>query len=126
MPKPTQFDNFSINVVGEGVDMLKKILSVYEGVAAYGYVKSKDNDKLVICGSPAHEVIEFVSVVSASDLAETLHQWLMTTAKYPHQPDIDGDCHKGFRLFNNNWGSVEGFRNCGIFAIAPEWTLYGK
>lgn len=50
--------------------------------------------------------------------------WL-AQASYGQKPDIDGDCKKGWRIFNEAWGHVG--RDCYAFvAVRPTWALYGK
>jgi hypothetical protein len=50
--------------------------------------------------------------------------WLQGT-EFPPEPDIDGSCSKGWRVFNEAWGHVAG-NHYAIVAIQPEWAMHGK
>lgn len=51
--------------------------------------------------------------------------WLKT-AEYPEEPDMDGDCKEGFRIYNGDfWGHIEDSW-VGICVIEPHWIMYGK
>ena len=50
--------------------------------------------------------------------------WL-DSVKRGKQPDHDGHNSKGFRLYNEAWGHVDGHYQAFI-AVAPAWAMYGK
>ena len=51
--------------------------------------------------------------------------WLEDEAKYPIQPGHDGSSERGFRIFNEECGHVDG-SPYGFMAIEPAWAEYGK
>lgn len=54
-----------------------------------------------------------------------LWAWL-ATAKYPKEPDHDGDNSKGFIVSTGDfWGHVEG-SHYAFLAVYPDWQMYGK
>lgn len=50
--------------------------------------------------------------------------WL-NSAEFGDEPDIDGSCGKGWRVFNEAWGHVLG-DYAAFVAIQPAWAMYGK
>ncbi len=50
--------------------------------------------------------------------------WL-ESAVYGPQPDHDGSNHKGWRVYNEAWGHIDGEWRA-FAAIQPEWMMYGK
>ena len=50
--------------------------------------------------------------------------WLKVVGR-GQKPDHDGDTGQGFRLYNEDWGHVDG-RYQAFIAIAPAWAIYGK
>lgn len=54
-----------------------------------------------------------------------LWNWLQQ-ARYPEQPDHDGDNEKGFYISNGDfWGHVDG-RWDTILEVLTDWQMYGK
>lgn len=52
--------------------------------------------------------------------------WLKDV-KYPQKPDIDGDCGKGWLVYNDEpWGHVEPHGSPAFAAIEPYWLMCGK
>lgn len=57
--------------------------------------------------------------------ADIAWHWLTTEAKYPEEPDTDGDCRPGWRVFTE----IEGYQDawhCPILCVAPAWIIYRK
>lgn len=57
-------------------------------------------------------------------LGKFLKGWLKQ-CQYPPQPDHDGHNERGFRIYNNEWGHVDGMYQA-FLAIEPAWAMYGK
>ena len=58
-------------------------------------------------------------------LAFLIEGWLQAKACYGKEPEHDGDNGRGFRLYNEGWGHVDG--NWQAFmAVSPAWAMYGK
>lgn len=62
--------------------------------------------------------------LDAEGAADFARRWL-AEADYGKQPDHDGDNGRGWRLYVEGWGHVDGHRNA-IIAISPAWAMYGK
>jgi hypothetical protein len=63
-------------------------------------------------------------VMDGQGAADFAWRWL-EQAKYPKEPDHDGNNHKGWRLYNESYGHVD--QDCyGVIAVAPSWAEYGK
>jgi len=56
--------------------------------------------------------------------AEFIRGWLLST-DYGREPDHDGDNGKGWRIFTEGWGHVNG---CvyAIVGVQPVWAMYCK
>lgn len=71
----------------------------------------------------AHSLPFAIDAAMATDLAIG---WIEKTAEYPiDDMDCDGSTDKGWRVWNEKWGRVNG-SHYGVFAISPEWVYYGK
>jgi len=59
--------------------------------------------------------------IAAADWAE---RWL-AEQDYGPEPDHDGSNSKGWRVYNEDWGHVDG---CGysFCAVQPDWAMHGK
>lgn len=61
----------------------------------------------------------------AEDLAMFVEGWLSEQV-YPPEPDLDGSCSKGFRIYNERYGRVGGCGDYSFIAIQPEWAEHHK
>lgn len=68
--------------------------------------------------------IPFPAPLTAEQAVETVKSWL-NTADYGNQPDHDGDNGRGWRIYNESWGHVDGMWQAFV-AIEPAWLMYGK
>lgn len=59
--------------------------------------------------------------IGAADFAK---RWL-AEQEYGREPDHDGDNGKGWRVYNESWGHVDGDWSAFI-AVSPSWATYGK
>lgn len=62
--------------------------------------------------------------LDAIGCADFARRWL-AEAEYGGEPDHDGDNKKGWLIYNERYGQVDGDYGA-IIAIAPVWTEYGK
>ncbi len=62
--------------------------------------------------------------LDADGAADFAQRWL-AEQDYGRQPDHDGDNGKGWRLYCEGWGHVDGQWQAFV-AVAPSWTMYGK
>lgn len=63
--------------------------------------------------------------LTKDNVADFVQGWLDNSADYGEEPDIDGSCGKGFRVFTEQWGHVAG-SHYSIVAVQPNWSMYGK
>lgn len=63
--------------------------------------------------------------LNKDNATDFIYEWIHNI-EFPDEPDIDGDCKPGFRIFTNCWGHVPGYSSNGIVLIRPEWAMYGK
>lgn len=73
---------------------------------------------------PEDGKVAFPFKMDADGAADFARRWLSQT-EYGHEPDHDGDNGKGWRLYNEGWGHIDG-DNYGVIAVAPVWAMYGK
>lgn len=64
------------------------------------------------------DATKFLYPMGIDDVTVFVDGWLKQV-EYPAEPDIDGDCHRGWRVYN-------GEQIGALVAIAPHWALYGK
>ncbi len=62
-----------------------------------------------------------LDAVGAADFAR---RWL-AEEDFGNEPDHDGDNGKGWRIYNEGWGHVDGDWSAFV-AVAPAWAMYGK
>lgn len=62
--------------------------------------------------------------ISLEDMQRFIYRWL-ENVEYGIEPDIDGDCEPGYRLFTDCWGEAGGFNN-GVISVQPVWAMLGK
>lgn len=75
---------------------------------------------------PSILIHPFPSVIkTAEKLATIVEDWL-EHIKYGRQPDIDGSCSKGFRIYNEQWSYIHGCSDYSFIAIKPEWAIHHK
>ena len=115
-------DNFRIDITSEGDESLKKVLGLFRYKQVAGY-SIKDN-KLVLYWTKSSKATMFPFMMNLDEIAVFVLGWLRS-ASYGQKPDIDGDCGKGWRIYNEDWGRVDGDWEA-FCAIEPVWALYGK
>ena len=88
---------------------------------------SSDVDHLVFYSRQPTDVEGFVRLpcrMPARLMASLVAVWI-ADAKFPPEPDQDGSNVKGFRLYNEQWGFVDGCHEA-FLAVAPAWCMFGK
>ena len=63
-------------------------------------------------------------ITDAQGLTYFVEKWL-EQVEYPSEPDHDGSNGKGWRLYNEASGRVDGDHSA-VLAVSPEWATYGK
>jgi hypothetical protein len=127
-----KFDNVIFNVNGVGEEDLKKILCyVFDGHPCYGYSVNKKKGLILHCYPSSNNVTPFPSSLGAEYLIGIVMSWLKSSeAKeipcegFDANAEHDGDNILGWRVYTEEWGSVDGIHNC--VAVKPAWLWYGK
>ena len=121
-------DDFPIlNVSGSYIERLVTVLEL----APYQYARAyfASDEKLVFFWSaeqlPPHAHL-LPGKANAELMASLVKSWLNETAKYPEEPNHDGSNTKGWRVYCDSWGMVEGFGHYSFVAIVPHWIMHGK
>ena len=123
-------DNYRFDITAR--DRLKEWIECCLAGKHYGIVGwSKHDDKkgkrLIFYWSDPNGVAEYhplPSKVNAEEVSVLAESWL-ESVDYDPEPDIDGHSKKGFRIFNEDWGHVDGYWEA-LLAISPVWAMYGK
>ena len=123
-------DNFHIDVTAEKEETFKLAMriafSVQDTATHFAIIKGNKEGTKRLClfwdeGRDRQPLPYEMTVEKAIRFA---WDWL-STVEYPPQPDHDGDNHKGFRVYNEEWGHVDD-DSAGIVAVDPAWAMYGK
>jgi hypothetical protein len=123
-------DNFQFDMTSEGNEQLRKALALFQradGVTGYRVddsgVKS-DRHRLILYWTKSTRSTQLPYPMKHAQTAEFVLGWL-AQADYGRQPDHDGDNGKGWRVYNESWGHVDGEWQAFV-AIEPVWAMYGK
>jgi len=116
-------DNPILNVSGRGLERLQTVLRLTEHSKARGYVTTEN--KIVFFWCDHKEMIPFPAETPTEDCARIAINWL-DGVKYHNEPDIDGDCERGWRCFTEGWGHIKPYGYPAFIAVEPYWLMYGK
>lgn len=134
-------DNFSINLTAESKETLLEVLKIVfkhncpSGKAKFWTEKKIETNPewigtdinrnvLILLWHEEKGSVKLPSPIDAAGSCELAWNWLMEQ-DYGPEPDQDGDNEKGFRVYCNHWGHVEGY-HYAIIGIVPAWAMYGK
>lgn len=70
------------------------------------------------------DFVKFPFKMNSDLCAEFVDSWLKET-EFPKEPDIDGECERGWLTYTEDWGHVDDEWSA-IVAISPYWAMYGK
>ena len=140
-------DNLHIDVIGEDEDDLADALRIalrrYNGRVAGCYSIDHETGETVnefMSNTPTRPTLVFSwcleeKIPAAGKLVSclTMHQPAVTALiedwlaglPWNAEPDIDGECSKGWRIFTEGWGHVGG-DHYAAFAVQPVWMMHGK
>lgn len=123
-------DNFHVDITARGFDdMFQKALELvlFDHSLIEGYRESPTKD-----GTPTLYMYwlntpdistAFPYKMRIEQLMPFVKGWL-EQAEYGKQPDIDGHCTKGWRIFNTE-GIQDGWSRIS-FAVQPVWAIHHK
>ena len=115
-------DNFHFDMTSQGASTLKTALSLFDQRKVTGY--STDGAKLVLYWSESPNATALPYPMTQKQAADFALGWL-EHADYGREPDHDGSNGKGWRLYCEDWGFVDG-DHYAFAAIQPVWAMYGK
>jgi len=140
-------DNFNFDMICEGNDLLLMAMQImffdkhqarYPRRAThyrideklglifydYSFVISGD-PKAAGMTKPEPDLIALPFKLDAVGAADFVTRWL-AEAKYPSEPDHDGDNGKGWRVYSGSWGHPHSGNWSSFVAVQPAWAMYGK
>jgi hypothetical protein len=137
-------DNFRFDMICEGRETLTKAMELAftknrQGAVAYvirpatpaltGQQYDHQNKpatplRLVFLWSETKDAVKLPFKLDPAGAADFAFRWL-AEAEYGREPDHDGSNGKGWRLYNEGWGHVDGQWEA-IIAVTPVWACYGK
>lgn len=135
-------DNFNFQMTAEGSlkDAIQLVFKYGNVRSCYGYAIRGAEPKgeyqkakplrLVFFQYPnknkyIKDMVDFPFEMDADGVADFSQRWLNGSADYGREPDHDGDNNKGWTVYNEAWGHVDGQYQAFI-AVTPTWAMYGK
>ena len=119
------YDNRILKINGENLTSLKQAMQIVDPKMATGYVKDK-NKGLVFFDYGHEKMIPFPSKLSMTECANLAYRWLEDEAVYPNEPDHDGHNNKGWLVYCDGWGYIDGYSFGSFLAVLPHWLMIGK
>ena len=119
-------DNFEFRITGAPLEKSLDI-ATSRWKRVVGWSVDKDSKRLILYWTDAETYPDYNPLpapLSGDHLVGFVKSWL-TFVDYGREPDIDGECGKGWTVYNESWGHVAG-RWQAFVAIEPTWLLYGK
>lgn len=89
-----------------------------------GWREDTENNRLVFYWVPSSASHPLPTPMQTYKLEGMITAWL-AAADYGPEPDLDGSVSKGWRVYNEVWGSVGG-DHMAFLAIEPVWLEYHK
>lgn len=145
-------DNRRLDITAEGNDALAsalalawpgaacgkathfKVVNLVEKTTYYGeptsrhhtanYEDEQGTPTMILLWSGERDASPLPYPMGLEEAASMVNGWLESVPR-GQEPDIDGSCGYGWRVFTEAWGHVFG-HHYAIVAVQPEWALYGK
>lgn len=119
-------DNRTIDITSEGKDAFHMALSLFDppGKKVVGYKATAKRLTFFWMESSSAGYTKLLYPLTIPQAADFALGWL-ATVDYGREPDHDGSNGKGWRLFNDTWGRIDG-DSYAFAAIEPAWAMYGK
>ena len=70
-------------------------------------------------------MIPFPGPTNPEFLASFIEIWLKN-AEYCREPDHDGDNGRGWYMYTEGWGHIDGYGYQAFLAVETHWIMYGK
>lgn len=118
-------DNFRIDITSEG-SLLEamQIAFRHSSQRAIGYRVCAAKGLIFYQYDSSPMMTRLPFKLDAAGAADFASRWL-AEQDYGTQPDHDGGNGKGWRLYNEAWGHVDGEYQAFV-AVKPVWAMYGK
>ena len=116
-------DNFHFDMTSKGEMQLKKAMMLFPYDKVIGYREDEEKG-LIFYWSDSPRTIKLPFPMNLDQAADFAAGWL-EHASYGKEPDHDGDNGKGWRLYTEDWGHVDGEYQA-FMAVKPVWAMYGK
>lgn len=119
-------DNFKFDMTSKGASTLKAALALFNppGRKVTGYSEEPGKKLVLYWSNSSPKAVKLPFPMTLEQAADFAAGWL-EHADYGHEPDHDGDNGKGWRLYCENWGHVDG-DSYAFAAVQPVWAMYGK
>lgn len=124
-------DNFRFNVVWQGEKTFRILLAMLidrKGGKKFEYFRIDEREnkspRLILYCYESKKANKLPYPMTPEALIDFAWNWLQTV-DYGRQPDHDGDNGKGWHLYTEDWGHVDGDW-AAFCAIEPAWAMYGK
>lgn len=117
-------DNFHIDITSEGDAQLREALDIAFGSKRQAIGYQIKGGKLVFFWTEHKDATKLPFKMDAKRATDFAVAWL-SEADYGEEPDHDGDNGKGWRVYNESWGHVNGLWQAFV-AVEPVWAMYGK
>lgn len=115
-----------LRVNGESLERLMAVMALSDQKKFEGYAIDTNNGRIVFFGYKGHkDATPFPTSMSGDFCAQLAIGWLKE-ARYPAEPDHDGDNSKGWLCYTENWGHIEPYGFEASLAVEPHWLIYGK
>lgn len=96
-------------------------------IKATHYVEDSQKGLIFFSYWDDSNLIKLPVPLDAKQSAELAWAWLQAQpdSAYDDYLDHDGSNHKGFKVYNEEWNRIGGYRS-SILAVKPIWAWYGK
>ena len=100
------------------------------GRAMCGYVIDRKGARMVLLWSNYEKISDSVTLpfrMDAEGATDFVSRWLeaLPNEVFLNDMDHDGSNSRGWRMYVNEWGRVEGYHG-SIVAVEPSWAWHGK
>lgn len=116
-------DNRQIDVKSEGKTDFELALKLARKGKTIGFRVFEN--KLILYWAKSDKMQPLPYEMKVEETINFAWGWLEKNDPKGEPMDHDGDNGKGFRVYNDSWGHVQGEWQAYI-AIEPIWALYGK
>lgn len=127
--KKMSADNFHFDITGARLyDCLNIAFGGAPGSkATHWIIHNRENSvpRMILCWNEDEGTHPLPAPMSVEDCEPFVMAWLRMV-DYGEGPDIDGSVSKGWRVYNELWGKIDGFNTYSFVAIEPAWLMHGK